>query len=83
MTNVQDHHIGDMSVVEHGDSGQELEAQMGVKLLEVLVEDPIIQRVRIPNSKYNQAVDDLDSVEVKGIQLSGMCNCWRGVSWPQ
>ena len=83
MTNVQDHHIGDMSVVEHGDSGQELEAQMGVKLLEVLVEDPIIQRVRIPNSKYDQAVDDLDSVEVKGIQLSGMCNCWRGVSWPQ
>ena len=80
---MQDHHIGDMSVVEHGDSGQELEAQMGVKLLEVLVEDPIIQRVRIPNSKYDQAVDDLDSVEVKGIQLSGMCNCWRGVSWPQ
>ena len=70
-------------MVEHGDSGQELEAQMGVKLLEVLVEDPIIQRVRIPNSKYDQAVDDLDSVEVKGIQLSGMCNCWRGVSWPQ
>ena len=70
-------------MVEHGDSGQELEAQMGVKLLEVLVEDPIIQRVRIPNSKYDQAVDDLDSVEVKGIQLSGMGNCWRVVSWPQ
>ena len=83
MTNVQDHHIGDMSVVEHGDSGQELEAQMGVKLLEVLVEDPIIQRVRIPNSKYDQAVDDLNSVEVKGIQLSGMRNCWRRVCWPQ
>ena len=70
-------------MVEHGDSGQELEAQMGVKLLEVLVEDPIIQRVRIPNSKYDQAVDDLDSVEVKGIQLSGMRNCWRGFCWPQ
>ena len=41
------------------------------------------QRVRKPNSKYDPAVDDLDFVEVKGIQLSGMCNCWRGVSWPQ
>ena len=71
-------------MVEHGDSEQELEAQMGVKLLEVLVEDPIIhQRVRKPNSKYDPAVDDLDSIEVRGIQLSGMCNCWRGVSWPQ
>ena len=41
------------------------------------------QRVRKPNSKYDPAVDDLDSVEVKRIQLSGMRNCWRGVCWPQ
>ena len=32
-------------------------------------------RVRKPNGKYDPAVDDLDSVEVRGIQLSGICNC--------
>ena len=33
------------------------------------------RRVRKPNSMYDPMVDDLDSVEVRGIQLSGICNC--------
>ena len=33
-------------------------------------------RVRKPNSKYDPVGNDLDSVEVRGIQLSKMCICW-------
>ena len=34
------------------------------------------RRVRKPNSMYDPVVDDLDSVEVRGIQLVEMLNCW-------
>ena len=40
------------------------------------------KRTRRPNSKYDPAVFDLDSVEIRGIPLSGKKNGWRGVYWP-
>ena len=39
------------------------------------------RRVRKPNSKYDPAVFDLDSI-VRRIPLSGKKNGWRGVYWP-
>ena len=41
------------------------------------------QRVRKPNSKYDPAIFDLDSVEVRGILLSGKKSGWKGVYWPK
>ena len=41
------------------------------------------QRVRKPNSKYDPAVFDLDSIETRGIPLSGKKNGWKGVYWPK
>ena len=41
------------------------------------------KRVRKPNSKYDPAVFDLDSVEIRGIPLSGKKNGWKGVYWPK
>ena len=41
------------------------------------------QRVRKPNSKYDPAIFDLDSVEVRGILLSEKNSGWKGVYWPK
>ena len=41
------------------------------------------QRVRKPNSRYDPAVFDWDSVEMRGIPLSGRKNGWKGVYWPK
>ena len=41
------------------------------------------KRTRKPNSKYNPAVYDLDSVEIRGIPLKGKKNGWRGIYWPE
>ena len=41
------------------------------------------QRVRKPNSKYDPAIFDLDSVEVRGILLSGKNSGCKGVYWPK
>ena len=41
------------------------------------------KRTRKPNSKYDPAVFDLDSVEIRGIPLSGKKNGWKGVYWPK
>ena len=41
------------------------------------------RRNRKPNSKYDPAVYDLDSVEIRGIPLSGKKNGWKGIYWPQ
>ena len=41
------------------------------------------QRVRKPNSKYDPAIYDLDSVEIRTIPLSGKKNGWKGIFWPQ
>ena len=41
------------------------------------------KRTRKPNSKYDPAVFDLDSVEIRGIPLSGKKNEWKGVYWPK
>ena len=41
------------------------------------------KRNRKPNSKYDPAVFDLDSVEIRGIPLSGKKNGWKGVYWPK
>ena len=41
------------------------------------------KRTRKPNSKYDPAVFDLSSVEMRGIPLSGRKNGWQGVYWPQ
>ena len=51
----------------------------------VVDQQPVVRskRVRKPNSKYDPAVFDLDSVELRGIPLSGKKNGWRGVYWPR
>ena len=41
------------------------------------------KRTRKPNSKYDPAVFDLDSVEIRGIPLSGKKNGWKGIYWPK
>ena len=40
------------------------------------------RRNRKPSSKYDPPVYDLDSVQLRGIPLSGKKNGWRGVYWP-
>ena len=40
------------------------------------------QRIRKPNSKYDPAIFDLDSVKIRSIPLSGKKNGWKGVYWP-
>ena len=50
------------------------------------VEQPPVvrsKRSRKPNSKYDPAVYDLDSVEIRGIPLEGKKNGWRGIYWPE
>ena len=48
-------------------------------------QQPVVRsrRNRKPNSKYDPAVYDLDSVQLRGIPLSGKKNGWRGVYWPE
>ena len=41
------------------------------------------KRNRKSNSKYDPAVYDLDSVEIRGIPMSGKKNGYRGIYWPQ
>ena len=41
------------------------------------------KRTRKPNSKYDPAIYDLSSVEMRGIPLRGRKNGWKGVYWPQ
>ena len=41
------------------------------------------KRHRKPNSKYDPAVYDLESVQIRGIPLSGKENGWQGIYWPQ
>ena len=46
---------------------------------------PVVRskRARKPNSKYDPVLYDLDSVEIRGIPLSGKKNGWKGIYWPQ
>ena len=46
---------------------------------------PVVRgkRIRKPNSKYDPAIYDLDSIEVRGIPLKGKKNGWRGIYWPE
>ena len=46
---------------------------------------PVVRskRTRKPNSKYDPAIFDLDSVEIRSIPLSGKKNGWKGVYWPK
>ena len=48
-------------------------------------QQPVVRskRSRKPNSKYDPEVYDLDSVEMRGIPLSGKKNGWKGVYWPE
>ena len=48
-------------------------------------QQPVLRskRNRKPNSKYDPAVYDLESVHIRGIPLSGKKNGWRGIYWPQ
>ena len=41
------------------------------------------QRMRKPNSKYDPAVYDLDSIDIRGVPLSGKKNGWKGIYWPE
>ena len=45
--------------------------------------EPRSRRNRKPNSKYDPAVYDLDSVKIRGIPLSGKKNGFKGIFWPQ
>ena len=89
---------GDSNEVNHGDDGStvvgdQVTCQDGVAVGdgEGRVADSVVdqspvkrsQRVRKPNSKYDPAVFDLDSVETRGIPLSGKRNGWKGVYWPK
>ena len=50
------------------------------------VEQPPVmrsKRARKPSSKYDPAVYDLDSIEIRGIPLEGKKNGWRGIYWPE
>ena len=51
----------------------------------VVDQQPVVRsrRNRKPSSKYDPAVYDLDSVQLRGIPLSGKKNGWRGVYWPR
>ena len=46
---------------------------------------PVIRgkRARKPNSKYDPAIYDLDSVEVRGIPFEGKKDGLKGIYWPQ
>ena len=46
---------------------------------------PVVRskRSRKPNTKYDPAIYDLDSVEIRGIPLEGKKNGWKGVYWPE
>ena len=46
---------------------------------------PVVRskRSRKPNTKYDPAIYDLDSVEIRGIPLTGKKNGWRGIYWPE
>ena len=48
-------------------------------------QQPVLRskRNRKPNSKYDPAVYDLESVQIRGIPLSGKKNGWKGIYWPQ
>ena len=48
-------------------------------------QQPVLRskRNRKPNSKYDPAVYDLESVHIRGIPLSGKKNGWKGIYWPQ
>ena len=41
------------------------------------------RRLRRPNSKYDPATYDLDSIGIREIPLSGKKNGWKGIFWPQ
>ena len=51
----------------------------------VVDQQPVVRsrRNRKPSSKYDPPVYDLDSVQLRGIPLSGKKNGWRGVYWPK
>ena len=73
------------------DSPVECRGNDGVEVHDGCVADgavdqpPVIRgkRARKPNSKYDPAIYDLDSVEVRGIPLEGKKNGWKGIYWPQ
>ena len=46
---------------------------------------PVVRsrRTRKPNSKYDPAIFDLDSIEIRGIPLNGKKNGWKGIYWPK
>ena len=52
---------------------------------EAVDQPPVVRskRARKPNSKYDPAIYDLDSVEIRGIPLEGKKNGWKGVYWPE
>ena len=41
------------------------------------------KRTRKPNSKYDPAVYDLDSVKIRRIPLERKKNGWMGIYWPE
>ena len=72
-------------LVDGNQNGVEVEEHDRSVTDDAVDEPPVVRskRARKPNSKYDPAVYDLDSVEIRGIPLSGKKNGWKGVYWPQ
>ena len=72
--------------VDHQDRAQVEDVDRNIGMADMTVDQqPVVRpkRNRKPNSKYDPAVFDLDTVQIKEILVSGRKNGWRGVYWPQ
>ena len=70
--------------VNHQDRVEVEVADRGVAAVEQQ-QQPVLRskRNRKPNSMYDLEVYDLESVQIRGIPLSGKKNGWKGIYWPQ
>ena len=69
----------------NGQHGVEVESPDGCAVDGAVGQPPVLRskRARKPNSKYDPAVYDLDSIEIREIPLKGKKNGWRGIYWPE
>ena len=83
------HNVGGMMIDDQVNHQDRVEVEVVDKgVAESAVEQqqqPVLRskRNRKPNSKYDPAVYDLESVQIRGIPLSGKKNGWKGIYWPQ
>ena len=69
----------------NGQHGVEVEGRDSCAVDGAVEQPPVLRskRARKHNSKYDPAVYDLDSIELRGIPLKGKKNGWRGIYWPE